>query len=230
MRAHFIRSLNIEENYVLSEPSVHHLVNVVRIQKGEEVLLLNGRGLKVKALVEYVSRKEVRLKRISSTQEERTYHFDLALGVPKKEALELCLRESTELGFESIYLVESEFSQLKNLDQERLEKILISALEQCNAGFLPKVILAKWDDVPWGNYADLILLDSRKDERPQNLKLSPEKKKLLIVGPEGGFSLNELKNLYSKEFIRGVNLPTPILRTPTAVAVGGGIMIESLLN
>jgi RsmE family RNA methyltransferase len=54
--------------------------------------------------------------------------------------------------------------------------------------------------------------------------------RLLIIGPEGGFSPQELELLHSKEALRVVNLPTPILRSPTAVAAGAGIMIESLLK
>ncbi len=230
MRAHWVSSLEMEDQYTLKGDELHHLVNVIRIEKEEPLLLLNGQGLIIETRVEMISKKEMILKRIDQRHGIRQFEFDLALGMPKREALELCLKEATELGFRRIYLIKSDFSQMRFPDKERTEKLLISALEQSNAPFLPEVIFTEWDQIPFNRYKRVLLLDSQTNDINSQGEILGGSEELLIVGPEGGFSAIEIQFLHSQSNIKVVNLPTPILRSPTAVATGAGIMIESLLK
>jgi 16S rRNA (uracil1498-N3)-methyltransferase len=230
MRAHWISSLEIADQYILKGDELHHLVNVVRIEKEEPLLLLNGQGLMIETQVELISKKELFLKKNKHSLGVRHFEFDLALGMPKREALELCLKEATELGFKRIYLVKSDFSQMRFPEKDRTEKILISALEQSNAPFLPEVILSEWGEIPINRYKKVLLLDSQTTNVQPKVEIQGGSEELLIVGPEGGFSNPEIQFLHSQSNIKIVNLPTPILRSPTAVATGAGIMIESLLK
>lgn len=230
MRAHWIKDLERQETYVLKDQSLHHLVNVVRVEPGEELLLLNGAGLQVLTLIESISKKELRLKFKEELERTRSYTFDLALGMPKREALELCLKEATELGFRNIYLIRSDYSQIRTPEADRMEKLLVSALEQSNASFLPAIQESDWHSLPWNHYGEAILMDSQTKINTSQEVSNPLIPRLLIVGPEGGFSPDELQFLHAQEKVRVMNLPTPILRTPTALAVGAGVMIESLLN
>jgi 16S rRNA (uracil1498-N3)-methyltransferase len=229
VRALFLEELAIQENYVISGDPLHHLVNVIRIEKGEKLLLLNGKGLQVLTIVESTAKRELRLQVISHESKVYNYHIDLVLGMPKRDALELCLKEATELGFKKIYLIKSAYSQMKFPEQERIQKLLISALEQSNASMLPEVICTDWKDIPWEQFDEILLLDSQTKEakiqdRPGFTHTA------LIVGPEGGFSPEEISYLHSLKKIQVVNLPTPILRSPTAVATGAGIMLQRLLK
>ena len=230
MRAHWLHDLNIQENYLLRDEALHHLVNVIRIEVGEELLLLNGKGLMVKTLVEAIQKKEMRLKFISSETASRKFLFDLALGMPKRDALELSLKQATELGFQKIYLIKSDYSQMRFPEADRVEKLLVSALEQSNAPFLPEVVEAQWNDINFSEYQEALLLDSQTKIQVRPAPHETTAPRLLIVGPEGGFSPAELTMLHSQNEVRVINLPTPILRTPTAVATGAGIMIQSLLK
>lgn len=230
MRAHWLNPLQVQEQYVLRGDSLHHLVNVVRIEAGDKLLLLNGEGLFVETVIESILKKEMILKKLAAYQKERDFSFDLALGMPKRDALELCLKEATELGFRRIFLIKSDYSQMKFPEEERVHKLLVSALEQSNAPFLPEVICAKWENVPFKSYAEVILLDSQTNPEGSMESAGGKVEKLLIVGPEGGFSPEELRFLHSSEKVKVVNLPTPILRTPTALATGAGVLLQSLLK
>lgn len=230
MRAHWLSDLTLQDSYVLKDESLHHLVNVIRIEVGEELLLLNGQGLQVLTEVENIAKRELRLKFKAHIPAERKYIFDLALGMPKREAFELCLKQATELGFRKIYLIRSAYSQMKAPEMDRMEKLLVSALEQSNASFMPEIEEVKWEEVPWSHYHSALLLDSQTSIKKPNFDSAPTSPHLLIVGPEGGFSPEELKYLHSQNQVKVVNLPTPILRTPTALAAGTGIMLESLLK
>lgn len=230
MRAHWLNQLNIQDEYTLTGDSLHHLVNVIRIEVNEKLLLLNGKGLFVETTVSSIGKKELRLKSYTHYEKKRSYEMDLVLAMPKRDALELSLKQATELGFARIFLVKSEYSQMRFPEEERTNKLLISALEQSNAAFFPEVVPSEWNKIPWENYGEIFLLDSQTKDSKNAVVSEEDQRKLLIVGPEGGFSPEELKMLHALKFIRVVNLPTPILRTPTAVATGAGILLQRLLK
>jgi len=230
MRAHWVNDLTLEENYTLRGDSLHHLVNVVRVEAGEDLLLLSGNGLMVLTTIETISKKEIKLRFKENYIREQKYFFDLVLGMPKRDALELCLKEATELSFRKIYLVRSDYSQMRFPEKERIEKLLISAIEQSNAAYLPEVVAADWDSIPWEDYGEIVLMDSQTPNAKTTDSANDSLTRLLVVGPEGGFSSEEISRLHSLERVKIVNLPTPILRTPTAVAVGAGLMIQNLLK
>ena len=229
MRASFQRDLILQESYLLKGDAAHHLVNVVRVEMNEEILLLNGAGLTIKTKVSSLSKRELILTNIGAAQVSRNYSMDLALGIPKKEALELSLKQAVELGFRKIYLIRAEFSQTRLPEPDRLESLLISALEQSNAAYLPEIIQGTWEEIPTNEYSEILMMDSQSKTQDARIAKNLESR-LLIVGPEGGFSPSESELLHKMPKIRILNLPTPILRTPTAVAVGAGILLESLLD
>lgn len=230
MRASWIRNLEVQENYCLRDEGFHHLVHVVRIKINEPLLLLDGQGLCVETVVETISKKELKLRLVKQFKMPRSYTFDLVLGLPKKEAFELCIKEVTELGFRRVYLVRTDYSQIKVPELERIEKLLVSALEQSNAPYLPEISESVLEDIPWNNYAEVLLLDSQTKASPPPFLTEPLASRLLVVGPEGGFSPSELQYFHAKSTLKVINLPTPILRTPTAVATGAGVMMISLLK
>lgn len=229
MRALFKYDLLVQDFYDIDGESLHHLVNVIRLRSGEKLLLLNGQGLQIETIVESVSKKSMKLKKLTSQLVKRSFEFDLILGVPKREALELCLKEATELGFRKIHLVKSDYSQIRAPENERLIKLLISAVEQSNAPFIPEIISCSLEKVFWEDYPEIIVFDSQSLSS-QTRQTPGLLKKALVVGPEGGFSPDEKAYLQEKSHLKAIHLPTPILRTPTAVAAGMGYMLESLRN
>lgn len=229
MRAVWIPEIKDSLEYVINGETHHHLVNVVRIQVNEELLLLDGRGLRVRTRVKSFSKKESILEGLNSEMTERGMQIDLALGIPKREALELSLKQATELGFRRIYLVRSAYSQLKVPELERLKKILVSSLEQSNASFIPEIIENSWSDIPWGDYGLKLMMDSQTRDSVK-VVADMERPALLIVGPEGGFDSAELGYLHKRPGLEILNLPTSILRTPTAVAAGAGCLLQRLID
>lgn len=231
MRAHFIADLTVQDEYSLTGDSLHHLVNVVRIEMDEELLLLNGKGLSVVTRVSEHTKRLLTLKYLSSIEKARIEQLDIVLGMPKKEALELSLKQSVELGVGKVLLVKSAYSQIKFPEEERLQSLLVSALEQSNAAYLPQVMKAEWSTIAWDKYKTIVLMDSQTDKSellPKEVGL--EAPVLLVVGPEGGFSTEERDHLHGLARVKILKLPTPIMRTPTALAAGVGILWQMLLD
>lgn len=230
MRAHYLEDLKVQEIYTLVGESLHHLVHVVRVEFGEELLLINGKGLSVRALIEQISKRELKLKFLASSQEENNAKLDLVLGMPKREALDLCLKQVVELGFRNVYLVKSDYSQMRFPEKERVQSLMISALEQSNAKYFPNIIESGWDGVSFSDYQEILFFDSQTKKNGFKTQIITQDIKLLVIGPEGGFSKREIERLNYMENVRSIYLPTPILRTPTALAVASGIALRALID
>jgi 16S rRNA (uracil1498-N3)-methyltransferase len=228
MRAAYVPQLTPAATVALTGEVVHHLVNVVRLEVGDELMLLNGQGLQLTGTVELASKKELRVKILEEKVHQRSVSLDVALGIPKKDALDLCLKQACELGLRRIYLVRAEYSQQRIPEAERIHNLIVSALEQSNAPFLPTVIEASWEEVPFASYGEVTLLDSQTRKTTSATKTGEDQ--LLVVGPEGGFSTTELARFERMTNLCRVHLPTPILRTPTALATGTGLILKSLLD
>ncbi|HXH73972.1 MAG TPA: RsmE family RNA methyltransferase [Bacteriovoracaceae bacterium] len=229
MRAIWLPEIKASVEHVLTGEPHHHLVNVARIEVQDELMLLDGKGLRAKTTVTAANKKEIRLQENSRELVEPRIVMDLALGIPKRDALELALKQATELGFRRIYLIRAGFSQMKVPEFERMQKLLVSALEQSNSPFMPEILEKKWNEIPWDEYGLKLMMDSQTLESTK-VAVDLSQPSLLLVGPEAGFASIELSFLHARPGLEILNLPTPILRTPTAVAAGAGCLLQRLIE
>ena len=207
---------------------LHHLVHVVRIEADENILLLNGQGVRTLCQVQSISKKSLRVKIVGDFLTNSSHQVDVAIGIPKKDALESCLKQSCELGIRNIFLVRASYSQIKVPEAERIQSILESGVEQSNSAYIPVVKSFDWEAIPWADYESVILLDSQTGMNQVQSSLSG--KILLVIGPEGGFSPEEMSIFDQLPNLKRVLLPTAILRTPTALSAGVGFVLGALLD
>lgn len=228
MRAVYLgQKFNPGELIELKDDKAHHLVNVLRIKIGEKVLLLDGRGAQLESEVVEVSKKSISIQTSDELISRDTlYSVDLAIGQLKKEAMDLVIKSSCELGVKRIFILETKFSQRYALNDKRIEKLLISGLEQSNHRFLPKLSQCKIAEIPFNDY-DLVATFATETSSNNMPKLVDRHQSvLLVIGPEAGFDPSELQYLQSKENTKTINLPTPIMRAPTAFHCAVGYVIS----
>lgn len=230
MRAIFLEDINKLE--AIEGDGAHHLINVVRIQKGEEILLLNGMGARILVKVVGLEKNRVNFEVLESLQIEKKELFHLAIGIPKKDAFEEVLRNATELGISNILHFKSQFSQEDFVFNERIKRVLISSLIQSNNPHFPS--LEKVTDLnalikKFSQYDKVIYFCSHtKMPSGIELKFKEKDKILLIIGPEGGLSPEEENLLLQNNLVNSQHLPSFILRAPTAVVAGMGWVMGKL--
>lgn len=203
--------------------SAKHL-NVVRIKPNEEVLVLNGNGLKAFTRVGEISKNQVVLIVQEIIEGAPGHRMSLAIAAPKKDAFEDILKIAVELGVQNIFPLTSSFSQYEYQESDRVSRILESALVQSNNLFMPKihqqVELAAFLD---SRKSPLYFFNSVAIKCGKVEKISDEL--IILVGPEGGFSDDEQALILSRPDVFSIHLPTPILRAPTAVASSMGYLL-----
>lgn len=221
-----LESIERDSLISITDENLHHLSNVVRIKKGESLLLLDGQGRKVSSTVDTITKKNIQIK-VNSNEfsEPPALKIKLAFSIPKREAQEDIFRLATELGVHEIIPFVSEFSQRSLIKEERIDKILKSALIQSNNTYLPKVSkLHTYQEFlgHLGAAAQYIYFSSQRPckEMIQAVVDDP----LMIIGPEGGFSSDEEELILKSGKVSLVHLSTPIMRAPTALAAAVGFI------
>ena len=219
----------IGQNVQVSGDTAHHL-NVVRVKLGEEILLLNGKGSKLNGKVISVEKKLVEVLVTKTETFKHTHNLSLAIANPKKDAFEDILKAAVELGIKNIYPLSSEFSQYDYVRSERVDRILESALVQSNNPFYPEIhTQLRLTDFLKGHKETLVFFNSRSSEVDVG-KVSTQENTTILIGPEGGFSTNEVNQICAYAKILEIHLPTPILRAPTAVPASVGYLLALANN
>lgn len=202
----------------------HHAARVLRLVKGAEVVLFNGRGGEFPAVLEWVDRDGVtaRCREWRDAERESPLDIRLAQGISSGERMDYTLQKAVELGVTAIQPLAMRRSVVK-LTPERASRrvehwqgIVMAACEQCGRNHLPPVAMPL--DVPqWlaGGPAGLKLyLSPGADTTLKDLS-PPAGPVWLVAGPEGGFDPEEAALITDFDFTP-VRLGPRILRTETA--------------
>jgi 16S rRNA (uracil1498-N3)-methyltransferase len=201
----------------------HYLTNVLRMTEGAELLVFNGRDGEWLARVTAKTKKAVRLEAVEETRPQPTAPDLLYCFAPLKVGrLDYLVQKAVEMGAGVLQPVITQHTQLAKVGTERLQANAIEAAEQCGILAIPEVrdakkftaLLAGWDKERRLIFCD----ESAETNNPlAALQGIGEKKLALLVGPEGGFSEDERKQLYALPFVTAIPLGPRILRADTAV-------------
>ena len=212
----------------------NHLKNVLRSKIGEKIDICDENSIKYNTkIIEYTDKAAVcEIEKIDDRNTETKVKMTLFQGLPKMDKFELIIQKSTEIGVSDIYPVQMDRSIMKidekNLDKklDRWNKISLEASKQSGRQKIPNVHtvinlkniienISKYDIVllPYENEKSATIKDVIGD-----LKSNKEEFKniAVIIGPEGGFSENEISTLSKYENVNIVTLGPRILRTETA--------------
>ncbi len=210
----------------LPENAVNHLTRVLRLGIGDTCVLFNGDGHDYPARLIDVGKRMLRVEIGTGTviNNESALRLILLQGVARGEKMDLILQKATELGVASIHPLYSQRSEVK-LDGARADKrlahwlgVVVSACEQCGRARVPDVarplplaqaLLA----LPDGGLR--LILYPGADASLVQLTLDPLQPVCLAVGPEGGWSTQDLGKLTAAGF-SGVRVGPRVLRTETA--------------
>lgn len=230
MRLHRFYVLQpLGEEVVIDNVSlVHQWKNVFRYEKGNTVILFNGDGNDYSYSIDSLTKNICTLTRVGSTLSIIPLHtITLCLALIKKDAFEVAVQKTTELGITSIIPILSSRSLEKNLSLERLEKIAVEAAEQSGRGNIPllssPVSLKNFLEKMGSHQTGIILTI---DAKPLHSALETLKNKeiLLFIGPEGGWSKDDLALMKEKGF-HGYSLGSTTLRAETAAIAATSLLI-----
>ncbi len=220
-RLHQTQKLASGTTVALERDSAHYLGRVLRLQPGDTIHLFNSEDGEFAAQVIELGKQQalVRILEPVTVQANPQLSIHLGLGLSRGERMDYAVQKSTELGVGSITPVITEYCEVR-LSPQRQEnrqahwqRVAISACEQCGRSQVPTVnrpeTLLQW----LASHPSGILLDSRADAHLSDQQV--ESSIALLVGPEGGFSEQELVSARQHGY-RVISLGPRVLRTETA--------------
>lgn len=214
---------------VIDEIDSKHITRSFRKNIGDRVKITNGIGYLCNAeIVEMGKKIKVKIKNIEKF-ESSIYSVHIAISPLKNTSrFEWFVEKATELGVNQITPLICKYSEKKKVNIDRLDRILISSLKQSNQFFKPIINSIKDFEDFIINNDDEKLMANLKTSNKINGQLFTQKNICLMIGPEGGFSNQEIE-LAKKHNIKQVTLGKSRLRSETA-AIYGLSVIKSIIN
>lgn len=206
---------------VLPEEESMHAVKVLRLQTGDQITLLDGKGGVYVAEIMLPHAKRCGYQLISEQQltTGRPYRLHVAIAPTKNlERLEWFIEKAVEIGVDEITPIVCRYSERKQLNPGRLEKILLSACKQSVQAVFPQLnSLCSFDELVKNAGAHCKAIAHCYPQPKEDFrKLSAVSNNLLIlIGPEGDFSPEEVETAVKNGFT-AVSLGESRLRTETA--------------
>lgn len=217
---------NINEtttSFSFDKEESRHIVKVLRKKDSDILYVTNGLGLLFKTEITLASDNKCTVA-IISVEKTATPKYQLHLAVaPTKmnDRYEWFLEKATEIGIHEITPIICDRSERKVINIERFEKIVLSAMKQCNQMYLPKLNPAiSLKEFVKGEKAGTLLIAHCEETNKKSLKsiLKPSTDYTILIGPEGDFSNKEIELALENKYIP-VSLGETRLRTETAAIV-----------
>lgn len=229
-----------QDEIILGSDASNHLLRVLRLPVGAEVIVFDGNGGEYLATIVSTHKKNARLriKEYIPVTRESCAKIHLGQAIPKGEKMDFIIQKATELGVTSITPLFTNRCNI-NLDEPRLKKktehwhrVAISAAEQCGRTFIPVINKAEnlknWVENSPSIKMGLTLAPSAAVNFTRLLaKCGTVVGEIyLLIGPEGGLTMEEIEFTLSKNFC-AANLGKRILRTETAALTAISILQAS---
>ena len=211
---------NSFKQFNFSQEESKHIVKVLRKKEGDILKITNGRGYQFEAKILDANYKKCKAQIINT---EKTilplYTLHLAVAPTKmNDRFEWFLEKATEIGVTEITPIICDHSERKIIKPERLQKVLQAAMKQSLQTYLPKLNpLTTYNEFIKSSISDLKYIAHCENQEKVELKrcLSADKDVIILIGPEGDFSNNEIQIAYDKGYVP-VSLGKNRLRTETA--------------
>lgn len=215
---------DIQTSHVLSEEESQHCVRVLRYTRGDEILLTDGKGNTYTARITNPHPKHCEFEVLTQEKQQKAHDFYLHIAIaPTKniERMEWMVEKCTEIGVDEITPLLCRFSERKQIRTDRLEKIVLSAAKQSLTPYLPKLNeLTDYDTFvrQATEETKFIAHCYKEDKRELKDEIRRGKSVLVLIGPEGDFSEQEVEEALALGFVP-VSLGNSRLRTETAGVV-----------
>lgn len=221
---HVFYTPDIQTHPELPEEEAQHCIRVLRLNAGDEITLTDGKGNFYRAEITAATNKRCLVKVIETIPQDPLWqgHLHIAMAPTKNmDRNEWFAEKATEVGIDELTFLNCRFSERRVIKTERIEKILISAIKQSLKARLPKLNeMVDFDKFIAQDFSGQKFIAHCYDGDKPLLKevAKPGEDTLILIGPEGDFSEEEVAKAISNGF-KPISLGKSRLRTETAALV-----------
>ena len=215
---------DIRTNPQMPESESQHCVRVLRMKEYDTLFITDGKGYFYRAQLLQANPKRCIVSIEEEMLQQKEWNFDLNIAfAPTKnlDRMEWFVEKATEIGIDTFSPLKCRYSERKNINATRLEKKMVSAMKQSQKSRLPQFEeMIQFDEFIQQPFTGQKFIahcyDSFKSPLTQICK--NETNTLILIGPEGDFSEEEVAKSIEQGFIP-ISLGQSRLRTETAALV-----------
>ena len=216
IRLFFKENLSLNLNSNLDKSQSHYISKVMRIKEGDNISLFNETGewiVKIKEIKKGIINFVV-IKKLRNVENDT--EMWLAFTPIKFNYLNFMIQKATELGVTRFIPILTDRTVVRQINKDRIKKIIIEASEQSNRIKLPKLekLINFKEFLKIYKNTNIVLGDLNKNE--EKIYFNKNKPICILIGPEGDFSENERELMSQLQNIRSLKINRNILRTETA--------------
>lgn len=224
-----MQNSSIGKLHFLNEEDARHCVKVLRKNVQDKIHVVDGVGGIYECEIVKAHEKKCELKVLSAEQnfQKRNHFLHIAIAPTKNaDRIEYFIEKCVEIGVDEITLIQTKHSERKHQKVERLEKIAISAMKQSLKAYLPKINeLISIEKFFKNTECDNKFIGHlTQDSIPLKSAINQKSDYLIMIGPEGDFSKEEIEQARNAGF-QVVTLGNSRLRTETA-----GVVACTIIN
>ncbi len=214
---------------ILNEDESLHCVKVLRHKVGDIIQVIDGNGTRAIGKIEAAHAKQcaVSLTQKELVKQHRNYRLHIAIAPTKNiDRIEWFVEKATEIGIDEITFLKCKNSERTVVKTERIIKVAESAIKQSQQTYLPKVNeIVEFKEFIKNTQSDIKLIAHCENDEKQliNQFISANKSITVLIGPEGDFTPQEIKDALALNY-KPVSLGNTRLRTETA-----GLFISNAL-
>jgi len=218
----------------LKKEQSHYLKDVMRLKAGDTFSVFNSQG-EWSASIQSYEKQAAKIKILEKLRDKKNeQNVWLAFTPIKQNSLSFIIQKGTELGVQKFIPILSERTVVKDINVERVKKIIIESAEQSNRISIPEITALETLKNFISSFPEkgrLVFCDINCNQ--SNFEKILSKKDLgpicILIGPEGDFSENERKLIVDLEQSQSISLAKNILRAETA-AVAAVTLVNYHLN
>ena len=204
----------------INDEEQQHIVKVLRMREGEEIFVTDGNGNLAQGNLVFEGKKvSLDVKEIKENLTEFSPKLHIAIAPTKNiDRIEFFIEKATEMAISEITILQTEKTERKNLNIDKLRKQAIAASKQSLRFHFPKINdVTKLSDFLKNVNPETTFVAhcDASFERTEISKIQNVENITFLIGPEGDFSEKEI-NLLSEKGIKAVSLGNQRLRTETA--------------
>ena len=222
----------ISKQVKLTPEESKHIIKVLRHKQNDIIFLTDGQGKLYEAKIIEDNPKQVIAQIVKVRNDFGLLPFKISIALPPLKIpsrYEWFIEKATELGVDTIYPVITRFTEVRKVKQDRIRKLIIAALKQSLRTQLPKfeqiIDLEEFFDMYEIEDYEQKLIAVCDAEKALSEVYKPNLDTIVLIGPEGGFSQEEIKMAIDSDFIP-VKLGYTRLRAETAAITALSTMVN----
>ncbi len=222
---HVFYTPNIDQSKELPEEESQHCTRVLRLNAGDKIMLTDGKGQFYKATITAANNKRCLFEVDETIYQDPLWEGKLYIAMAPTKNMdrnEWFAEKATEIGLDGLTFLNCRFSERKVIKNERIDKIIVSAVKQSLKARVP--LLREMTNfktfVKEEFKGQKFIAHCYEEANKPFLKdvITPGEEVLILIGPEGDFSEEEVK-LANEHGFKSISLGNSRLRTETAALV-----------